>query len=209
MKTKPIPPPKTIRARNCANGAIRLRRFYSPACYSLEMWVQKIKDFEIFQRIADRRTADREFNALTLRLGGTKPNPAIDEAAIAAGLKPDPRIIAAARAADARSRGSSRPPDTRRWIADTRRWKCRGCGCTEKRACPGACCWVEKNLCENCLAWSDNFTPAETLAIWELLLAVQTPRASYVQAILDRMAIAVSAVRNAAKTAPALPPQNL
>lgn len=28
--------------------------------------------------------------------------------------------------------------------------KCRVCGCTEDRACPGGCSWVEKDLCSAC-----------------------------------------------------------
>jgi len=27
---------------------------------------------------------------------------------------------------------------------------CRVCGCTEERACPGGCCWVEVDLCSAC-----------------------------------------------------------
>lgn len=29
-------------------------------------------------------------------------------------------------------------------------WQCRRCGCTDARACPGGCSWVEKNLCSRC-----------------------------------------------------------
>lgn len=29
---------------------------------------------------------------------------------------------------------------------------CRGCGCTEFRACPGGCWWVARGLCSRC--WS-------------------------------------------------------
>jgi hypothetical protein len=28
--------------------------------------------------------------------------------------------------------------------------RCRVCGCTQDRACPGGCYWVEPNLCSNC-----------------------------------------------------------
>lgn len=28
--------------------------------------------------------------------------------------------------------------------------QCRGCGCTDDRACPGGCYWVEPNLCSSC-----------------------------------------------------------
>ena len=27
---------------------------------------------------------------------------------------------------------------------------CRGCGCTDDRACPGGCWWVEPDLCSSC-----------------------------------------------------------
>jgi len=27
---------------------------------------------------------------------------------------------------------------------------CRGCGCTDDRACPGGCWWVETDLCSSC-----------------------------------------------------------
>lgn len=28
--------------------------------------------------------------------------------------------------------------------------KCRVCGCTQNRACPGGCHWVEEDLCSSC-----------------------------------------------------------
>jgi hypothetical protein len=27
---------------------------------------------------------------------------------------------------------------------------CRGCGCTDDRACPGGCYWVDDDLCSRC-----------------------------------------------------------
>lgn len=27
---------------------------------------------------------------------------------------------------------------------------CRGCGCTDERACPGGCAWTEADLCSTC-----------------------------------------------------------
>lgn len=27
---------------------------------------------------------------------------------------------------------------------------CRVCGCTDERACPGGCWWVEPDLCSDC-----------------------------------------------------------
>ena len=32
--------------------------------------------------------------------------------------------------------------------------KCRMCGCTEKKACPGGCFWVGKDLCSECATLS-------------------------------------------------------
>lgn len=32
-----------------------------------------------------------------------------------------------------------------------RRNKCRICGCTNARACPGGCHWIENDLCSRCL----------------------------------------------------------
>lgn len=29
--------------------------------------------------------------------------------------------------------------------------KCRVCGCTEMRACPGGCSWAAPNLCSRCV----------------------------------------------------------
>jgi hypothetical protein len=29
---------------------------------------------------------------------------------------------------------------------------CRGCGCTDDRACPGGCFWVAGDLCSSCVA---------------------------------------------------------
>jgi hypothetical protein len=28
---------------------------------------------------------------------------------------------------------------------------CRECGCTDERACPGGCSWVEPDLCSACV----------------------------------------------------------
>lgn len=30
--------------------------------------------------------------------------------------------------------------------------RCRVCGCTDARACPPTCCWVEADLCSSCKA---------------------------------------------------------
>jgi hypothetical protein len=29
--------------------------------------------------------------------------------------------------------------------------KCRECGCTEEKACPGGCCWMAWDLCSACV----------------------------------------------------------
>lgn len=29
-------------------------------------------------------------------------------------------------------------------------WRCRKCGCTQERACPGGCHWVTSDLCSSC-----------------------------------------------------------
>ena len=34
--------------------------------------------------------------------------------------------------------------------------KCRVCGCTWDKACPGGCYWVEKDLCSSCKAMGCN-----------------------------------------------------
>ncbi len=72
---------------------------------------------------------------------------------------------------------------------DTSKWKCRGCGCTNERACAGGCCWVEKNLCDKCHAWSDNFTRDEVAAIRDALLIRKLARPSstrLIEALLRR-----------------------
>jgi len=33
--------------------------------------------------------------------------------------------------------------------------RCRSCGCTEERACPGGCAWVEPGLCSACVPAGD------------------------------------------------------
>lgn len=35
---------------------------------------------------------------------------------------------------------------------------CRACGCTEERACPGGCYWIEDDLCSAC-ARSQGYVP--------------------------------------------------
>ncbi len=34
--------------------------------------------------------------------------------------------------------------------AATSERKCRVCGCTDAKACPGGCYWVEDDLCSTC-----------------------------------------------------------
>jgi hypothetical protein len=33
---------------------------------------------------------------------------------------------------------------------DLSRSKCKYCGCTDDRACPGGCRWVKPNVCSSC-----------------------------------------------------------
>lgn len=42
-------------------------------------------------------------------------------------------------------------------MPDTSRWMCRKCGCTERVACFGGCCWVAKEVCSACA------TPAQLI----------------------------------------------
>lgn len=35
-------------------------------------------------------------------------------------------------------------------LAETSRWKCIECGCTDTTPCPGGCAWVRPNLCSAC-----------------------------------------------------------
>ena len=36
---------------------------------------------------------------------------------------------------------------------------CRGCGCTQERACEGGCIWVGEELCSTCLAGARMLEP--------------------------------------------------
>lgn len=45
---------------------------------------------------------------------------------------------------------------------------CRGCGCSEYRACPGGCCWVDdpegvSDFCSSCLVrwWNGERLPLD------------------------------------------------
>lgn len=40
---------------------------------------------------------------------------------------------------------------------------CRVCGCTDDRACPGGCWWVEPDLCSQC-QWFNEPTDEEDAA---------------------------------------------
>lgn len=50
-------------------------------------------------------------------------------------------------------RASNRPPDKSRRISIFSR--CRICGCTWDRACPGGCGWAEDGLCTVCAEFRD------------------------------------------------------
>lgn len=53
------------------------------------------------------------------------------------------RAVEAAAGRTLFGRSSCKPPVV---------WKCRKCGCTNSRACPGGCSWVAPNLCSRCVA---------------------------------------------------------
>ena len=38
----------------------------------------------------------------------------------------------------------------KREAPDTSARRCRKCGCTDDRACPGGCWWVAEDLCSSC-----------------------------------------------------------
>jgi len=40
--------------------------------------------------------------------------------------------------------------DEKTLLALTTGWECEHCGCTNERACPGGCSWVDVNLCSAC-----------------------------------------------------------
>ncbi len=46
--------------------------------------------------------------------------------------------------------------------------KCRVCGCTDAKACPGGCSWVAEDLCSSCVPAT--YTPEELAAGLSLLL---------------------------------------
>jgi len=41
--------------------------------------------------------------------------------------------------------------------------KCRICGCTDERACPGGCFWVGKDLCSRCVVMAELSPPLRSL----------------------------------------------
>ena len=43
---------------------------------------------------------------------------------------------------------------------NTERWRCKGCGCTDRHACDGGCSWAAFKLCSSC-----TFTPAGVSAL--------------------------------------------
>lgn len=46
-----------------------------------------------------------------------------------------------------------------------RQQTCRICGCTEARACPGGCHWVEPGLCSSCLYRAAAETELDTMSV--------------------------------------------
>jgi hypothetical protein len=47
---------------------------------------------------------------------------------------------------------------------------CRACGCTDARACPGGCSWVEPDLCSNCAT-----AMAQLTAMADALVTLEVP----------------------------------
>lgn len=65
-------------------------------------------------------------------------------------LRVDNLRPAAERAADVmRLSGDPKVPDHAKGASVDRH--CRVCGCTDARACPGGCTWVEADLCSKCV----------------------------------------------------------
>lgn len=58
---------------------------------------------------------------------------------------------------------------------------CRRCGCTEKRACPGGCCWVlETDVCDQCLTISERALVSVASSLRENVLMTE----SFLRALL-------------------------
>jgi len=53
---------------------------------------------------------------------------------------------------------------------DTSRWVCRQCGCMNHTPCPRGCSWVEKDLCDRCLGYADNFSKNEASVLARALV---------------------------------------
>lgn len=46
-------------------------------------------------------------------------------------------------------------------MTDTQVQRCRECGCTNDKACPGGCSWIEQDLCSTCAEPIDGDTVME------------------------------------------------
>lgn len=64
-------------------------------------------------------------------------------------------------------------PNPKRTEAPKPERSCRVCGCTDKRACPGGCAWVDQDLCSACLALVVPLAQREVRFIQGLLEAYQ------------------------------------
>lgn len=62
--------PITVKESACKFGQIRCRRYFSPACYALEMWAINIMDWEPFARFETKQAALFMFKQSVKRLGG-------------------------------------------------------------------------------------------------------------------------------------------
>jgi len=99
-------------------------------------------------------------------------------------------------------------------INSTTGWVCRGCGCTKNKPCPGGCWWVEENLCDRCLAWSDNFTPLEIIILeaaltnYKVILFPGAPDISAAHnSLLDRIGAAIKERHSRVRALNALHPK--
>jgi hypothetical protein len=61
---------------------------------------------------------------------------------------------------------------------------CRGCGCTDLRACPGGCYWFTEDCCSNCVEKVFGWEGLVDLAwsVWEYQRRMQAMAEAFVMA---------------------------
>lgn len=64
---------------------------------------------------------------------------------------------------------------------------CRGCDCTDKRACNGGCAWVETDLCSSCIDQSVAYWAGYQFALDELIELLEPSRAPAIEALCERL----------------------